>query len=228
MKSLIASTLALSVVLTGCAAIQNQTGMDGKSVGAAGGAVIGCAGGVLLAKIAGRSLAGGCAAGAVVGGLAGFAKARESEIADAKAAQQEAISALAPLAAAKSVRVGEVKTVEVTATDVGSKETKKFQAFDSVSLDIPLSTKGTPEYNAAFAKLKALATKVADERGSSKIDVAMTAGDARSNKVTLETADAKTAKGNTITVSKVADNSIQKGMERVTISAGKIQKTEVS
>ena len=224
MKLLTLSAVTLAITLAGCADMQKQTGMDGKTAGAA----IGCIGGALLAKISGQNAAGGCIAGAVVGGLIGFEKARQDEITAASKAQQEAIAALAPLSVGRQVKAGEIKTVEVTATDKTKNETKKYQAFDSVSVNIPISAKGTPEYDAAISKLKTLAEKVADERGSSKIDIAMTAADAKANKVTLETASAKTAKGNTVTVSKATDNTIQKGIERVTVRAGKLEQTVVS
>ena len=227
MKLLTLSAVALAIALTGCADMQQKTGLDGKTVGAAGGAAMGCIGGALLAKLSGQNAAGGCVVGAVVGGLIGFEKTRQDEISAATKAQQEAIAALAPLSVGRQVKAGEVKTVEVTATDKTKNETKKYQAFDSVSVEIPLSAKGTPEYDAALSKLKALAEKIADERGSSKIDIAMTAADARANKVTLETATAKTAKGNTVTVSKAADNTLQKGVERVTVRAGKLEQTVV-
>lgn len=227
MKYFYLSAIPLTVALSGCAGIQQNTGLDGKTVGAAGGAAIGCVGGAVLAKITGQNAMGGCLVGAVAGGFIGFEKSRQEEISSAAKAQQEAIAALAPLQASRQVKAGEVKTVEVTATDKAKNETKKFQAFDSVSVDIPLSAKGTPEYDAALGKLKTLAEKVADERGSSKIDMAMTAADARANKVVLETASAQTVKGNTVTVSKMADNSIQRGIERVTVRAGKIQQTQV-
>lgn len=228
MKLLALSAISLTLALAGCAEIQQRTGLDNKAVGAAGGAAIGCVGGALLAKVTGQNAMSGCLVGAVAGGLVGFEKSRQEEISAATKAQQEAMAALAPLSASRLVKAGEVKTVEVTALDKTKNETKKFQAFESVSLDIPLSAKGTPEYDAAISKLKTLAEKLADERGTSKIDIALTTADARANKVTFETASAKTSKGNTVTVSKVADNSIQKGIERVTVRAGKIQQTEVS
>ena len=228
MKLFTLSTLALAVTLTGCANVQQATGLDTKTVGAAGGAAIGCVGGALLARVIGQNAAAGCVAGAVAGGLIGFEKARQDEISAATRAQQEAIAALAPLSASGQVRAGAVRTVEVSATDKTKNETKKYQAFDSVSLDIPIAQKGTPEYDAAIGKLKTLAERVADERGSSKIDIAMTAADARANKLTIETASAKTAKGNTVTVSKAADNTVQKGFERITVRAGKLEQTVVS
>lgn len=221
------SAVALTVALSGCAEIQQQTGLDSKAIGTAGGAAMGCVGGALLARMTGQNGLGGCMAGAVVGGFIGFEKSRQDEITAAEKARQEAMAALAPLSLSKSVKSGQVKTVEVTATDKARNETKKYQAFDSVSLEIPLAAKGTPEYDAAMGKLKTLAEKVADERGSAQIDIALTAADARANKIALETASVQTNKGNTVTVSKMADNSVQKGIERVTVKAGKLQRTEV-
>lgn len=228
MKYFYLSAIAFSVALSGCAEIQQKTGLDGKAVASAGGAAIGCVGGALLAKVTGQNSLGGCMAGAVIGGLIGFEKSRQDEIASAEKARQEAMAALAPLSVSKAVKAGQVKTVEVTATDKAKNETRKFQAFESVSLEIPLSAKGTPEYEAAMSKLKTLAEKVADERGSSRIDIALTAADAKAKKIVLETGSAKTRKGNTVTVSKTADNSIPRGVERVTVRAGKIQQTDVS
>jgi hypothetical protein len=228
MKKITLIATAATLALAGCADMQQRTGVDGKAIGAVGGAAIGCLSGALLAKVTGQNATGGCVAGAVVGGLVGFEKARQEEISAASKAQQEAIAALAPLASSTQVKAGEIKTVEVTATDKTKNESRKYQAFDSVSIDIPLSAKGTPEYDAALSKLKTLAEKVADERGSSRIDIAMTAADAKANKVTLETASVKTAKGNTVTVSKAADKSVQKGVERVTVRAGKLEQTVVS
>ncbi len=228
MKLLTSLAISVTVALSGCADIQQSTGVDSETLNTAGGAAIGCLGGAFLAKVTGQNAMGGCLLGAVAGGLIGFEKSRQEEISAATKAQQEAMTALAPLSTSRLVKAGEIKTVEVIATDKTKNETKKFQAFESVSLDIPLSAKGTPEYDAAMSKLKTLAEKVADERGTSKIDIAMTAADAKANKFVLETGSAKTAKGNTITVTKAADNSIPKGTERVTIRAGKIQKTEVS
>ncbi len=227
MKLLRLSAVALAVALSGCAQIQEKTGMDSKSVGAGVEAAAGCAVGAIGAKLMGKNPLAGCVVGAVAGGLIGFQKARQDEMDAAARAQQEAVAALARLPAGQQARVGEIKTVEVTATDKGSNETKKYQAFDSVSVDLPLSTKGTPEYDAAIGKLKTLAERVADERGSSTIELAMTAADARASKVALETASAKTAKGSTVTVAKVADNTVPKGMQRVTVRAGKLQHTTV-
>lgn len=200
--------------------------MDNKTASAVGGGLMGCVGGALLAKLGGGNAAVGCAVGAAVGGFVGFEKARQGEIAAAEQARNEAVAAFAALPARQKVRASDVKTKEVVVTDKNTRETKKYQAFESVSLDIPLSAKGTPEHDAAMDKLKTLAQRVADERGSSEIVVALTPVDARARKVAATSGTVQTSKGNTITVSKVADDSVPKGVERITVKAGRLQ-TEV-
>jgi hypothetical protein len=222
MKFALTSVVALSLTFSGCAELQQNSGSDQKAVSTAGGAVIGCIGGAILAHLTRNNAAQGCAAGAIIGGLVGFQKARQDEIATAEKAQQDALIALATLPKGQTAKAGEIKTIEVTATDKATHETKKYQAFDSVNIDIPLTAKGTPERDLAMAKLKTLATSVADERGSSEIIVAMTPSDARAQKVEFLTTVVKTDKGNDISVSKVADVTVPKGIERITIKAGKL------
>lgn len=224
MQSLTLPLLAAAALLAGCA---NAPKFDDKTIGATTGAVIGCVGGAVLAHVTGHNAAAGCVAGGAVGGLIGFERARQQEIAAATQAQQQAIAALQQLPAGKGAQAGEVKTVEVTATDKTTKQARKYQAFDSVSVDIPLSTKGTPEYEQAIGKLKTLAEQVADERGSATIEVALAPTDARARKVALETATAHTAKGSPVTVRKTADGTVPKGVERFTVRAGAIKQTEV-
>lgn len=228
MKSRSLTAVALAVALTGCANIQQQTGLDNKTASAAGGAAIGCVGGALLAKITGQNAAAGCALGAVAGGLIGFEKARQEEIAAAVQAQQDAIAALGPLPSGARIKAEPVKTVPVMVTDKTSNQTKAVDSFESFDLDIPLSMKGTPGYDKAIASLSAFAVKKADERGASNIDRAMTAADARANKFVPETNVAKTPKGNPVTVTKVINNATQKGVERVTVRVRKLEPTAVS
>ena len=228
MKLLTLTAVALAVALTGCADIQKQTGLDNKTVSAAGGAAIGCVGGALLAKIAGQNAAAGCAVGAVAGGLIGFEKARQEEIAAAVQAQQDAIAALGPLPSGTRIKAEPIKTVPVMVTDKTSNQTKAVDSFESFDLDIPLTMKGTPGYDKAISSLSAFAVKKADERGSSNIDRTMTAADARANKFVPETNVAKTPKGNPVTVSKAINNATQKGVERVTVRVRKLEPTVVS
>lgn len=223
------TALAAVVLLAGCAQIQQKTGMDDKTASTVGGAAIGCVGGALLAKLSGRNAAGGCLAGTLIGGLIGFEKARRAEIDTAEQTRREAAAALATLPPdqAQNVNVGEVKTVEVTATDKATRQVKKYAAFDSVTVDMPLSAKGTPEYDAALGKLKTLAERVADERGSSEIIISTNASDAKLHKVALESNAVKSTSGKgTITVSKRIDPTLPAGMQRMTVKAGSLN-TEV-
>lgn len=217
---------ALALGLTGCASIQQQTGMDDKTAGAVGGGALGCVGGALLAKLAGGNAAAGCAAGAVMGSLIGFEKARQEEIAAAESARQEALAAYAKSPQAKNVRASDIKTEEVTATDKQN-QSKKLKAFESVSIDLPVASKGSPEYDNAMGKLKTLAERVADNRGSADIVVAMAAADARAQKMTEQSGSVQTPKGNTITVTKVIDNTVPKGTERITVKAGQLRTTNI-
>ncbi|MRD73719.1 hypothetical protein HCX48_11300 [Rhodocyclus tenuis] len=216
--------VSVAVLMSGCAQMQEKTGMDDKAASTVGGAAIGCAAGALLAHLTGHNAAGGCAAGMVVGGLVGFEKARQAEIAAAEQTRKETVAALAtlPPAQANAVTVGEVRTVEVTATDKVTNQKKKYAAFDSVSVDMPTSAKGTPEYEAAMGKLKTLAERVADDRGSSEIIVSVNSGDAKAQKIALESNSVKTKAGNPITVIKRVDPSLARGMQRITVKAGSL------
>ena len=221
------TAIALTLGLSGCANTAGPGATDNKTTGAVVGGALGCAGGALLAKLAGGDMAAGCAMGAVVGGLVGFERARQQEIAEAERIRQEAIQATASLPPQQRACGGEVKTVEVVAKDKATGNTQKIKTFDSVSLDLPISAKGTPEYTAAMGKLKTLAERVADERGSAEIVVAVTPADAKANKVNMAGGKVASPKGNPITVIKVTDASVTKGMERITVKAGRLKTTEV-
>lgn len=214
MKKILSAAVA-SIVLTGCVTMSNDT----KTNGAATGAAIGCAGGAVLAKIAGGNAATGCAIGAVAGGIAGYEQARQQEIANAERARQEVLATLHRTPGGQSARA-EVKTTEVTVTDSKTKETKKIKALDTATLEIPTAMKGTPQYSEVMSKVKRLAEQIADERGSSEIIVSLSPGDAKSFKVALESAQTKTAKGNIITVTKTTDNRIEKGTEVIKVKPG--------
>lgn len=223
------SALCIALLCSGCAEIQQKTGMDDKTTSTVGGAAVGCAAGALLARVTGQSAGAGCAAGAVVGALVGFEKARQAEIAAAEQARKDTEAAFATLPRtpnAKPVVVGEVKTVEVTATDKATKQTKKYAAFDSISVDMPTSAKGTPEYDAAMGKLKTLAERVAAERGASDIVIAVNSQDAKKQKIALETNSVKGNSGGMINVTKRIDPALSVGMQRVTVKAGTLN-TEV-
>ena len=66
MKSISLTLIAVAVGVSGCASIQQSTGMDNKTASAVGGGLMGCVGGALLAKLGGGNAAVGCAVGAAV------------------------------------------------------------------------------------------------------------------------------------------------------------------
>ncbi len=222
MKAVILAVAALAAALSGCANLEQGTGMDAKTAGAVGGGAIGCVGGAVLARVLGGNAAAGCVAGAVAGGLVGFERARQEEIAAAEQARHDVASAFAARPG-QNVQVGPVRTVEVTAVQKDTQEVKKTRAFESVTVDLPLSSKGTPEHDAAMDKLKALARRVADERGAAEIVVALAPEDARARRVSAGSDSVRTDKGGTITVTKLGDAGVPRGMERITVKAGRLQ-----
>lgn len=208
MKQKLIAICVLPVFISGCA------GMDSKSQSATLGAAFGCAAGAILANMTGHDAAGGCAAGALVGGIAGYEKARRDEVVAAKLAQQDAVSSL------PGAKAGEVVTDNISVKEKATGQVRQVQAFRKASVDLPLSKKGTPEFNSAMDKLKALAEKVADERGKSEIIVALAPKDAKAQKISSETSEFKTASGKgTVLFSRAADNRVRLGVERVTVRA---------
>lgn len=223
------SVLITSTLLTGCLANLPKE-MDSKTAGTALGATVGCVGGAVLAKLQGGNAAAGCVIGSVAGGLIGFQKARQEEIAEATRTRDEAQALLAklpPNTGGAKPQVSEVKTVDVAVTEKGKTESSNYKAFDSVTLDIPTASRGTPEREEVMAKLRKLAEKVADERHSARIEVTMTAADAKALKVDLTSTTVQSPKGNPIVFSRAADSTVPRGIERITVRAGAIKNLEV-
>lgn len=216
MKQKVIAICVLTIFISGCA------GMDSKSQSTALGAGLGCAAGAILAKATGHNAAGGCAAGALVGGIAGYEKARRDELAAAKLAQQDAVSSL------PGTKAGDVVTDNISVKDKTTGQVKQVQAFREVSIDLPLSKKGTPEFNSAMDKLKVLAEKFADERGKSEIIVSLSPKNAKAQKISSETAEFKTASGKgTVLFSRIADSNVRTGVERVTVRAANTGQVEI-
>lgn len=219
------SVICVALQLSACAELQKQTGMDDKTTNMVGGAALGCAAGALIARSSNQNSGTGCAAGAVIGALVGFEMARQAELAAAEQTRKDAIAAFATLPRstnAKAVVVGDVKTVEVTATDKATKQTKKYNAFDSISIDMPSATKGTPEYELAMGKVRALADRVAAERGVSDIIIGVNGVDAKKQKIALSSSASKGANGGIVNVTKRIDTTLATGMQRVTVKAGQL------
>lgn len=216
MKQKIIAVCVLPIFISGCA------GMDSKSKSATLGAAFGCAAGAILANISGHDAAGGCAAGALVGGIVGYEKARQDELNAAKLAQQNAVSSL------PGAQAGEVVADNISVTEKATGQVKQVQVFREANIDLPLSKKGTPEFNSAMDKLKAFAEKVADERGKSEIIVSLAPNDAKAQKVSAEKVEFKTASGKgTVLFSKAVDDTIKTGVERVTVRAANSNKVEI-
>lgn len=234
MKTKIITLAVLVGITTGCASIQETTGMSKTTTGGVVGGVVGCAGGAVLAHMMGGKALVGCAVGAAAGGLIGYQQARAQEIAEAEQLQKEIVAGLnesvqiAPVALNTSApakpapkAVSEVRTKEVVVTDKKTGEKQTVKTLDEISVDIPVSMKGTPEYTAAMDKIRTYATRMADQRGSADILVSMTAQDARVAKVSASTQTAKTDKGNPVKVSRVISNTAPRGMERVVVRPGR-------
>lgn len=218
-QKLIAICVLPIFIISGCA---STGGMDDKSKSAAIGAAIGCGVGALLAKVTGHDAAGGCVAGGLIGGIAGYEKARQDELAAAKLAQQDAVASL------QGAKVGEVVTDNVSVKEKATGKVKQVQTFREANIDLPLSKKGTPEFNSAMDKLKKFAEKIADERGTSEIIVSLSPKDAKSKKVSAETAKFKTASGKgTVLFSRTVDNMVNMGVERVTVRAVNTNQVEI-
>lgn len=168
-----------------------------------------------------RDLAAGCIAGAAVGGLIGFEKARQEEIEEAEKTTTEVMNTMSTLPSGKGVVAEQTKTVEVETQDAASKTVKKVKAFSSMSIDLPLAAKGSPEFETAIEKIKTFATKLADKRGAADITLAVSPKSAGKYQFTASKDSVKTESGNTINVIKKIDASTPPGVERITVSAPK-------
>lgn len=218
---LIASSLATITALTGCASIQESTGLSNKTVSTSAGITLGCAGGALMAKLLNRDVATGCMAGAAVGGLIGFEKARQEEIDEAEKTSADVMNTMATIPAGKGVVAEKTKTIDVETQDASTKSVKKVKTFSSITIDLPLTAKGTPEFDTAIEKIKAFATKLADKRGSADITLAVSPKSAAKYQFTASKDSVKTEAGNTINVIKKLDQAVPQGIERITVSAPK-------
>lgn len=143
--------VAVALAVNGCA------NMDDKTTSAGIGAAVGCAAGAALAKLTKNDAGTACIAGAVVGGLIGYQRARSSEIQEAQATADEAVKV-------SGAKATPVQTQPVQVTDKQTGKTETVRAFKTFSVDIPLSQVDKPEGKAAMQKLNDYARKLARER----------------------------------------------------------------
>ena len=217
------SYLLLTLITSGCAQMpEGFQSIDKKTFSAITGAAAGCASGLVVAQISGGNQVRACLIAAAAGGVIGFEHARQQELEEANAARQDILKTLAPIATQKGLRVNAIKTKELTLESTDGKEHKKISTFGALSVDLPTSAKNRPEHAAALEKLSRLAEKIADERGSAEIQLAMRPEDAKTSKAKLNTESITTAKGKQIIFVRKTDGTLPKGIERITVTGGAI------
>jgi hypothetical protein len=203
------SLLSLCAVLTlsSCAATGSKT--ESIAIGAA----IGCAAGSVIAVLTDNDPGGGCAVAALIGGIAGYVKARNAEI-------EEARSITSAASRVEGATASPIQTDQVSLVDTRNETTDTVAAFKSVSVDIPISQINTPEGQEAIRKLQNYARKMADERGET-IDITTIvalSSESSAAKVTLEETIELAGKGNVRRV-RVADPTLAPNVHRITIEA---------
>jgi hypothetical protein len=200
--------LSAALVSSGCANVDN------KAVSAGIGAAIGCGVGALVAKGTKGDPGKACAVGAVVGGIAGYVKARQDEL---KAAREAA----AAVATVPGATASEVQTQVVQVTDQATGKTESVETFKAISVDVPVSQLSTPNGQAVMAKLDTYAKRVADERADT---VAMDVATAPSREpapkdvVVTSSSTEKAGKGR-VQRRRLDDARVPKPLQRVTIEA---------
>lgn len=197
-----------SLVLNGCAS------MDQKTQSAGIGAAVGCAAGAALAKLTKNDASTACVAGAVVGGLIGYQRARSSEIQEAQTASEEA-------AQAGGGKATPVQTQSVQVTDKQTGKTETVRAFKSFSVDIPLSQVDKPEGKEAMRKLSDYARKMAREREEA-IDMSIATAPGKGAKLSPAGGQVQVSEkvGNGVVNRKIVlDARVPANVQRVTIEA---------
>jgi hypothetical protein len=153
---------AVLAVTAGCASIDTATQKVGGVFGsksdttrsATGGAIIGCAGGAVLARILGNGsdMLKGCAAGAVVGGIASVqVHKHEVEKARQLALDVNTIHGVKATVATKQVEAKDEQTGKAT----------QVEALDRLTIDLP--AKGVKAHAADVTRVIDKASKLADE-----------------------------------------------------------------
>jgi len=149
--------------------------------------------------------------------LSDFASARSSEISSARRTLDEIVQATARQPPARQVRPRGIVTAPFEVTDKQSAQTRSVETFDSLTVDLPLALRGSPEHDAAMAGVKALAETLAKSRGSAEIVRAFAPADVRNEKIVLESAAAKSASGQDILVRRQSDPEVLRGFERIIV-----------
>lgn len=209
--------IAASMVLNACANID----IDQKTQNVGVGAAVGCVAGVALAKLTRNDAATACVAGAVVGGLIGYQRARSAEIDEAREAAEAARKV-------EGAKVSTVQTEAVSATDKQTGKTESVSAFKSVSVDIPVSQLETPEGREAMRKLNDYARKVASQREET-VEMSIATAPAKGAKAvaakTIQTSEK--AGGGTVVRKQLTDARVPANVQRVNIEVKNPTKVSV-
>lgn len=209
----------LCVALTPVLASSCAT-VDDKTQSAAVGATLGCAAGALLAKVTSNDMGTACAAGAVVGGIIGYQRARNNEI-------EEAHKAADATKSIEGAKTAPVQTDVVQVTDKETGKTEQVKAFKSVSVDIPLSQVDTADGREAMRKLNDYARKVATDRGDTvDMTVAVAPDKAGKSKVAAQQTRETVGKG-AVVRNVVIDPRTPSNVQRVTIEVKNPTRVEV-
>jgi hypothetical protein len=213
-------TTSLTVILSASMLVSGCANMDSKTEGTAVGAAIGCAAGAVFAKLTKNDAGTACAAGAVVGGLAGYLHARNAEVEEARQVAETASKV-------EGAKVSPVETQSVQVVDKKANKTEKVTAFKAVSVDIPVSQLNTPEGKEALRKLDEYARKTADERGETiDMTIANAPEHGGSSKVALKETLEPSGKGKVRRV-QMADPRVTANIQRITIEAKNPSRVEV-
>lgn len=212
MKKLSAMRLPTALVAV-VLAVNGCANMDDKTTSAGIGAAVGCAAGAALAKLTKNDAGTACLAGAVVGGLIGYQRARSSEIQEAQATADEAVKV-------SGAKATPVQTQAVQVTDKQTGKTETVRAFKTFSVDIPLSQVDKPEGKAAMQKLNDYARKLAREREEEvEMNIVTAPGKgARATQVDSQVLTEEVGKG-VVRRRVLSDPRVPANVQRVTIEA---------
>lgn len=146
-----------------------------------------------------------------------FAAARASELASARQALDDIVQATSKLAPARQVRPRGVTTVPFEVTDAHTGQSRTVDCFESLTVDLPLELRGTPEHDAAMVGVKKLAEQLASSRGGARIVRGFALADVQHEKIVLDSAVAKASGGQDIVVRKQSDAEVLRGFERISV-----------
>ena len=157
-----------------------------------------------------------------------FENTRKEEILAAERVRTELSAAFQGKKGAENAVVEPLSLTQASVTDKITGKTQNVTVFDSLAFVMPLAMRRTPAADQVNMQIKTLANKLADDRGSSQILFMLQASDAKANGIKLDSASADSPKGNPVKVTRTADKSIPKGMQKVIVKASPMGNTIVA